>query len=137
MNMIIRTQNQASRPAARAPQSEASAGSYAVAPETGGGFSSADSFLPDPGKLMRDLLQESIGYYIITQHLVGTAELVVKQGLLVRVEQNAFVLQDGYESFVVCDYYSLKFFRRLPAAQMPHDDDWSPTAAAASAATQN
>lgn len=64
---------------------------------------------------MCDLLSECIGYYIIAQHLVGTSSLEIKEGLLVRVESNAYVLYDEMTgNHLFCDYYSLKFFYRLP-----------------------
>lgn len=144
MDMIFRQARhmstaQGNRPATRSlqqlPAEERAARDPAATPP----FSAADEnelyqeYVSPPAnsQVMRDLLKESIGYYVITQHLVGTSELVVKQGLLIRVELNAFVLQDGYESFVVCDYYSLKFFRRMPVTQMPHNSEWSPTASSA------
>lgn len=62
-----------------------------------------------------DMLKECIGYYIITQHLVGSGNMETKQGLLVRVESNAFILYDESSgNYIFCDYYSLKFFYRLP-----------------------
>lgn len=77
------------------------------------------------------LLRESIGYYIITEHLVGTCNLVHKEGLLIRVEPNCFVLYDeATRSILVCDYYSLKFFRRLSYNERPvlitFDDEGNP-----------
>ena len=67
---------------------------------------------------MRDLLRESIGYYIISQHLVGVSDLVAKEGILTRVEGNCYVLhQPDNGSDIVCDYFSLKFFQRILPTQ--------------------
>ncbi len=69
---------------------------------------------------MRDMLRESIGYYVITQHLIGVSSLVSQEGILVRVAANAFVLrEEDSNSYLFCDYFSLKFFRRLPLGVTP------------------
>lgn len=71
---------------------------------------------------MRDLLRESIGYYIIAEHLMGVSDMINNAGMLVRVESNCFVLRNidmGLPVDTVCDYYSLKFFRRLPLNYRP------------------
>lgn len=66
------------------------------------------------GLTMRDLLQECLGHYIIAEHQVGISNLITKEGRLVRVESNAYVLEEESSgNSLVCDYYSLKFFRCL------------------------
>lgn len=66
------------------------------------------------GLTMRDLLQECIGHYIIAEHQVGISNLITREGRLVRVEANAYVLEEQNNGdSMVCDYYSLKFFRCL------------------------
>ena len=66
------------------------------------------------GLTMRDLLQECLGHYIIAEHQLGLSGMTTKEGRLVRVESNAYVLQDESSgNSQVCDYYSLKFFRCL------------------------
>lgn len=66
------------------------------------------------GLTMRDLLEECLGHYIIAEHQLGLSGLTTKEGRLVRVESNAYVLQDESSgNSQVCDYYSLKFFRCL------------------------
>ena len=77
------------------------------------------------GLHMCDLLRESIGYYIISEHLVGTNSLQYRVGLLTRVEANCFVLyQEENRTNLICDYYSLKFFRRWPKGQKPQVLDY-------------
>ena len=66
------------------------------------------------GLTMRDLLQECLGHYIVAEHQVGVSNLIAREGRLVRVEANAYVLEEpGSGDSLVCDYYSLKFFRCL------------------------
>ena len=66
------------------------------------------------GLTMRDLLEECLGHYIIAEHQLGLSGMTTKEGRLVRVESNAYVLQDESSgNSQVCDYYSLKFFRCL------------------------
>ena len=66
------------------------------------------------GLTMRDLLRECLGHYIIAEHQVGISNLTTKEGLLVRVEANAYVLEEESSgNSQVCDYFSLKFFRCL------------------------
>ncbi len=74
----------------------------------------------DSQKTMCCLLEESLGYYVVTQHLIGSSTLVNREGVLVRVLGNAFVLrEDATDSYICCDYYALKFFRRLPYQARP------------------
>ena len=64
---------------------------------------------------LRDLLREFVGKYIQSEHLVGTNELAVKEGILQRVEKNCYLLhheESGCDE--LCDYYSLKFVRAWP-----------------------
>ncbi|MBO7667204.1 MAG: hypothetical protein J6T26_01955 [Firmicutes bacterium] len=66
------------------------------------------------GLTMRDLLLECLGHYIIAEHQLGLSGLTTKEGRLVRVESNAYVLvEESSGNSLVCDYYSLKFFRCL------------------------
>lgn len=105
-----------------APRQSASAPAAGTPPTT-----SPDSFIPDLNSngdtgsvTMRDVLRESIGYYVISQHLLGTSGIVYKEGLLVRVESNCFILfNDENNTYTVCDYFSLKFFQRYPRNERP------------------
>lgn len=72
------------------------------------------------GETMRDILTESIGYYIISQHLIGSGGVAYKEGLLTRVAANCFVLYDEeLRTYTCCDYFSLKFFQRFPRNERP------------------
>jgi|GEM_PF-6244096 len=72
------------------------------------------------GCTMRDVLRESIGYYVICQHLIGASCLVYKEGLLTRVESNCFTLYDeDNRTCITCDYFSLKIFQRYPRNERP------------------
>ncbi len=66
------------------------------------------------GLTMCDLLRECLGCYIVSEHLVGLSEMETREGRLVRVEASAFVLEEPETGDpIVCDYFSLKFFRCL------------------------
>ncbi len=72
------------------------------------------------GCTMRDVLKESIGYYIICQHLIGSSSIVYREGLLTRVESNCYTLYDeDNRTYITCDYFSLKMFQRYPRNERP------------------
>ena len=113
-DMLPPAQNGSTAPAPAA-QSAAQSAAQTVAPPI-----PPLPLLPTPydynaeGLTMRDLLQECLGHYIVAEHQVGISNLTPKEGRLVRVETNAYVLEEpGSGDSLVCDYYSLKFFRCL------------------------
>ena len=126
MNTVNRKDQQTAAPTVNRPQFQARPLQNGAAPESG--YTATQVAPPIPpvpifpnpydldaeGLTMRDLLQECIGHYIIAEHQIGISTMVTKEGRLVRVESNAYVLQEHPNGdSVVCDYYSLKFFRCL------------------------
>ncbi len=59
---------------------------------------------------MQQILQENTGNYVIVEFLVGSNQLVTKQGILYNVASQFLVLYDDIEvRYVVCDIFSVKF----------------------------
>lgn len=55
-------------------------------------------------------LSRNIGYYVICEFLIGTSNLVVRDGTIYSVGNNFITLYQAEEDrYVVCDIYSLKF----------------------------
>ena len=56
------------------------------------------------------ILQQNLGIYVICEFLVGTQNIVRKDGILYAVGINFVTLyQEESNSYVMCDLYSLKF----------------------------
>ncbi|MDO4582020.1 MAG: hypothetical protein Q4B96_05505 [Bacillota bacterium] len=69
---------------------------------------------------MREALNDAIGHYVITESLLGTHNTIVKEGVLTKVLTNGYYLYDeAIDTYIICDYYSLKFFYRLPVGGRP------------------
>lgn len=59
---------------------------------------------------MQQILQENTGNYVIVEFLIGSNQLVTKQGILYNVASQFLVLYDDIEArYVVCDIFSVKF----------------------------
>ena len=57
-----------------------------------------------------EVLVQSIGYYVVCEFLIGTSNIVVKEGILYAAGMNFLTLRDEQSTqFTVCDLYSLKF----------------------------
>ena len=56
------------------------------------------------------VLNDNVGFFVICEFLVGTNNLVRRQGILHCVGLNYFVLhQEDEETYIACDMFSLKF----------------------------
>ena len=70
-----------------------------------------------------EVLFKSIGYYVVCDFLIGSNNIVTKEGILYTSGVNFLTLQDPVNGrFTVCDLYALKFVtiyeeppRNLPA----------------------
>ncbi len=61
------------------------------------------------GSLQR-VLAQNIGEYVVIEFLIGTAQIVRKQGLMYNVATTFVVLfDDTVNNFIVCDIFSIKF----------------------------
>ena len=89
---------------------------------------------------MQQVLQENIGNYVIVEFLIGTNNLISRQGILYNVSTQFLVLYDEIETrYVVCDIFSVKFVTfllpgyrpgQIPATTYPAQPDAAPTFAA-------
>lgn len=95
---------------------------------------------------MQQVLQENIGNYVIVEFLIGTNNLISRQGILYNVATQFIVLYDEIESrYVVCDIFSVKFVTfllpgyrpgQIPSTTYPAQPEASPTFAADSPARE-
>lgn len=86
---------------------------------------------------MQQVLQENVGKYVIVEFLIGTGNIISRQGLLYYVASQFLVLYDEIESrYVVCDIFSVKFVTflmpgyrpgQVPAATYPSPETAAPT----------
>lgn len=61
------------------------------------------------GSIQR-MLSENIGEYVVISFLIGTQEIVRKQGILYFVGRSFVTLfDDQAKNFIVCDIFSVKF----------------------------
>ncbi|MBQ2953302.1 MAG: hypothetical protein IJE07_07060 [Clostridia bacterium] len=69
---------------------------------------------------MQQVLQENVGNYVIVEFLIGTNNLISRQGILYNVATQFLVLYDEIESrYVVCDIFSVKFVTFLLPGYKP------------------
>ena len=59
---------------------------------------------------MQFILSENIGEYVLIEFLIGTNDIVRKQGILYFVGTSYVTLYDNQENnFILCDIFSIKF----------------------------
>lgn len=59
---------------------------------------------------IQKVLKENEGQYVVMEFLIGTNQLVRKQGILYFVGTDYVVLYDDVvDNFIVCDLYAIKF----------------------------
>lgn len=59
---------------------------------------------------MQYILAKNIGQYVVVEFLIGTQEIVRKQGMLYHVGRSYVTLYDDtVNNFIVCDIFSVKF----------------------------
>lgn len=69
---------------------------------------------------MQKILSENIGKYVVIEFLIGTGEIMRKQGMLYLVGVSYVTLYDEREDvFIVCDIFSIKFVYFLVANAAP------------------
>ncbi len=65
---------------------------------------------PDMVGSVQKVLTNNIGEYVVIEFLIGTENLVRKQGILYFVGTSYVVLfDDVVNNYIVCDLYSIKF----------------------------
>ncbi len=61
------------------------------------------------------LLQNSLGYYVIIDFLIGTSDLTSRSGILFSVGNNCVTLYEpNSNQYIVCDLFSVKFVTFFP-----------------------
>lgn len=69
---------------------------------------------------MQEVLHENIGNYVLVDFLIGTSNLVTRQGFLYYVGAQFIVLYDSLNlRYVVCDIFSIKFVTFLLPGYQP------------------
>lgn len=59
---------------------------------------------------MQAILAQNIGQYVVVEFLIGTAQIVRKQGILYFVGRSYVTLYDeAANNFIICDIFSVKF----------------------------
>lgn len=59
---------------------------------------------------MQQLLSQNTGYYVSCEFLIGTQNLVRREGILYQVGSSFMVLYDvPLQRYIICDFYALKF----------------------------
>ena len=93
---------------------------------------------------MQQVLSENLGSYVVVDFVIGTSNLITRQGFLYFVAAQFLVLYDDiYLSYIVCDMFSIKFVTFLTPGQRspqqvritPHAADSAPAPMYTSPAT--
>ncbi len=64
----------------------------------------------DAIQMLGEMLQSSIGFYVVCDFLIGTQNIETRDGILYQVGTNYITLyQQSLNRYIVCDLYSLKF----------------------------
>lgn len=59
---------------------------------------------------MQSILADNIGQYVVVEFLIGTEQIIRKQGVLFHVGRSYVTLYDDQvNNFIVCDIFSVKF----------------------------
>ncbi len=72
-----------------------------------------------PGSIQQ-LLQQNLGYYVICEFLVGTNNLLRREGILYAAGTGWITLYlPGTSQYMVCDIYAVKFVTFYPPGSEP------------------
>ena len=93
---------------------------------SGGGFTTPpqQNFNdPELEGSVQKVLTANIGQYVVMEFLIGTDNIVRKQGILYHVGTGYVVLfDDVVENYIVCDLYSIKFTYFYYPGQRPNQN---------------
>jgi len=82
---------------------------------------SFDSF--DMEGSVQKVLTNNLGQYVVMEFLIGTEQIVRKQGILYLVGTSYVVLYDDVlNNYIVCDLYSIKFTYFYLPGQRPNQN---------------
>lgn len=78
---------------------------------------------------MQAILSQNIGQYVVVEFLIGTQEIIRKQGLLYFVGRSYITLYDeAVNNFIVCDIFSIKFvYFYMPGDRPRHNYNLLPS----------
>lgn len=69
---------------------------------------------------MQNYLADNIGEYVVIEFLIGTSQIIRKQGVLYSVGTGVVTLYDEeYDNFITCDVFSVKFVYFYRPGQRP------------------
>lgn len=69
---------------------------------------------------MQKILSENIGQYVVCEFLIGTQAMTTKEGILYSVGTSYVTLyEETTQTFVVCDFFSIKFVTFYLPGQRP------------------
>ena len=72
---------------------------------------------------IQKILSENVGEYVVIEFLIGTEQIVRKQGLLYFVGTSYVTLYDDtLNNFIVCDLFSIKFVYFYFPGQRPNQN---------------
>lgn len=78
---------------------------------------------------MQQILSENLGKYVVCEFLIGTQNLVQRQGYLYSVGISFIVLNDVLnDEYIVCDIFAIKFVTFLLPEDYPNVRDETPVA---------
>ena len=84
---------------------------------------------PNPGQQqmgfnssLAEILANNIGYYVICEFLIGTNNIVYKDGILYAAGNNFVTLyQEEEDRYVICDFFSLRFVNFYDSTTKPRN----------------
>lgn len=69
---------------------------------------------------MQNYLADNIGEYVVIEFLIGTSQMVRKQGIIYSVGTGVVTLYDEeYDNYITCDVFSVKFVYFYRPGQRP------------------
>lgn len=72
---------------------------------------------------IQKILSENVGEYVVVEFLIGTEQIMRKQGILYFVGTSYVTLYDDtYNNFIVCDLFSIKFVYFYFPGQRPNQN---------------
>ena len=71
---------------------------------------------------LAEILANNLGYYVICEFLIGTNNIVYKDGILYAAGNNFLTLyQEEEDRYVVCDFFSLRFVNFYDSTTKPRN----------------
>jgi len=78
---------------------------------------------PEMEGSVQKVLTENVGQYVVMEFLIGTNQIVRKQGILYLVGTSYVVLFDDVaNNYIVCDLYAIKFTYFYYPGQRPNEN---------------